>query len=140
MVLTEMREQVEEVKGFRSFFTQAKNAGLLIGVATSSERERALMVLDKVGVSTEVDVLVTAKDVTNGKPDPEMFLTTAAKLGVLPDECFVFEDSQSGITAAKSAGTTPILIMTTFGSNEIEGWQLAYKDFTEISFSEHFSH
>ncbi len=50
------------------------------------------------------DVVVTADDVAGGKPDPEGFLTAAARLGVPSDKCLVFEDSAAGIAAARTGG------------------------------------
>ena len=50
------------------------------------------------------DVTVFAEEVKSGKPNPEMFLTAAKKLGLLPEECVVFEDAESGVVAAKAGG------------------------------------
>ena len=50
--------------------------------------------------------------VTNGKPHPEIFLTAAQKLGVAPEDCLVFEDTRSGVTAARAAGMQVIGLTT----------------------------
>jgi len=57
--------------------------------------------------------VVTADDITNGKPHPEIFLTAAAKLVVAPERCLVFEDAPAGLAAARAAGMTCVGITTT---------------------------
>jgi HAD superfamily hydrolase (TIGR01509 family) len=53
---------------------------------------------------------VTAEDVTHGKPAPDMFLLAAARMGIAPSDCVVFEDSLLGLAAAKSAGMASVLV------------------------------
>ena len=79
-------------------------------VATSTRRESALHLLEKVGVLHHFDVVVGGDEVTKGKPDPEIFLTAAERLQVEPAGCVVFEDSPAGIRAAHAAGMIPILV------------------------------
>jgi beta-phosphoglucomutase len=59
------------------------------------------------------DALVGAEDVTKGKPDPEVFLTAAKRLGVPPERCLVFEDAIAGVIAAKRGGMKCIAVTTT---------------------------
>ncbi|MCE1178164.1 MAG: HAD-IA family hydrolase [Micrococcales bacterium] len=59
------------------------------------------------------DVVVTASDVTHGKPDPEPFLLAARRLGVDPAQCLVAEDAPAGLAAAKAAGCATIALTTT---------------------------
>jgi HAD superfamily hydrolase (TIGR01509 family) len=65
----------------------------------------ALKLLDK------FDVLVCAGDYVKSKPDPEPFLVAAAKLGVAPEDCLVFEDTEMGIQAATAAGMASVKIL-----------------------------
>jgi sugar-phosphatase len=58
------------------------------------------------------DVLVTADDVTHGKPDPEPYLTAAARLGRAPGVCVVFEDAEAGVAAARAAGVRHVVGVT----------------------------
>lgn len=55
-------------------------------------------------------VMITAEDVTRGKPDPEGFLLAAKRLGVAVEECLVFEDSRAGVAAAKAAGAHVVIV------------------------------
>jgi HAD superfamily hydrolase (TIGR01509 family) len=71
-------------------------------VVTSADRKLAEARLGVAGI--EPAVLVTADDVTNGKPDPEGYLLAAERLGVSPSDCLVVEDSEPGIAAGRAAG------------------------------------
>ena len=64
-------------------------------------------------------VMVTAEDVINGKPNPEPYLVAAARMGVPPRECVVVEDSPAGITSAKSAGMCALAVATTHTADEL---------------------
>jgi sugar-phosphatase len=81
-------------------------------IATSGTREVALARLHHAGLPIP-SILVTAEDVTHGKPDPEPYLVAAKGLGIPPDKCVVIEDSPAGIDAARSAGMQTVAIATT---------------------------
>lgn len=76
--------------------------GARVAIASGSSRGSILPMLDAHGI--EVDALVTSEDVSRGKPDPELFLTAAGRIDVVPERCIVIEDSEVGIEAARSAG------------------------------------
>lgn len=65
--------------------------------------------------------MVTADDITKGKPDPEPYLTGAWLLGYEPQDCLVFEDAPAGILAAKAAGMTVIAFPTTYPLDALAG-------------------
>lgn len=73
-------------------------------VVSGSTRESVEASLNALGLLDRFDLLVCAGDYTRSKPDPEPFLMAAARLGVAPRDCLVFEDTQMGITAAEGAG------------------------------------
>ena len=73
-------------------------------VGSSAPRGNLDLLLDVTGTRRYFDAVVSGDDVSRGKPDPEVFLTAAAKLGVAPDTCLVLEDAPVGVRAAKSAG------------------------------------
>ena len=81
-----------------------KSEGKKIGVATNSIKQTAEFMLQYAGVSQFLDTLVTNQDVSKPKPDPEIYISAAANLGLEPKECLVFEDNENGINAAKTAG------------------------------------
>ena len=65
-------------------------------------------------------VLVTADDVTNGKPHPEPYLKGAEGLGLTPAECLVIEDAPAGIQSARAGGMKVIGITSTYAAVDIE--------------------
>ena len=84
--------------------SQLRADGRRIAVATSSSAPFARAALDRVGVGALVDVLVTGDEVERGKPDPEIYLLSAHRLGEDPAACVAIEDTPAGVAAAKAAG------------------------------------
>jgi len=81
-----------------------------LAVVSGSKRESVTASLTSLGLLEKFNVLVCAEDYVRGKPDPEPFLVAASKLGVNPDTCLVFEDTDMGIEAAKSAGMATVRV------------------------------
>lgn len=75
-----------------------------LAVASSSSHKLIELITLKLNIRSFFDCYVSGEDVENSKPDPEIFLLTAEKLGVDPKCCLVFEDSSNGVKAAKGAG------------------------------------
>jgi beta-phosphoglucomutase family hydrolase len=96
----EVLEQIEEQHGRIPF-----------AVVSGSTRESVTASLETLNLLDKFDVLVCAGDYKNGKPDPEAFLMAAAKLGVPPEACLVFEDTEMGIQAATAAGMASVKIL-----------------------------
>jgi mannitol-1-/sugar-/sorbitol-6-phosphatase len=88
-------------------------------VVTSGGRRIAVGRLVAVGLPVP-EVLVTADDVTCGKPDPEPYQRAARDLGVPPAECIAIEDSPAGVTAAKRSGMTVLAVTTTHSAAAVE--------------------
>ena len=81
-----------------------------LALATSSYREAALGVLAALGLADCFECVGTGDDVARVKPDPELFLLVAARMGVAPADCVVLEDSGKGIVAARAAGMRCIAV------------------------------
>ncbi len=90
-----------------------KNKGVVpMAIATGGTRAVAEATLEALQISDLFDTLVTADDVSAGKPDPETFLKAAHAIGVLPEECVAFEDATPGILSAQAAGMQVITVPT----------------------------
>ena len=83
-------------------------AGFRLAVGSSGPPENVAVCIRGLGREDAFDATVTGAEVSRGKPDPEVFLKAAAKLGVPPARCAVVEDAVVGIEAAARAGTVPI--------------------------------
>jgi HAD superfamily hydrolase (TIGR01509 family) len=79
-------------------------------VVSGSTRESVTASLEALNLLERFDAMVCAGDYAKSKPDPEAFLLAAAKLGVTPELCLVFEDTEMGIQAAKAAGMASIKV------------------------------
>ncbi|MBE0554874.1 MAG: beta-phosphoglucomutase family hydrolase [Rhodobacteraceae bacterium] len=75
-----------------------------IALATASSSRNVRLVLEKAGIAGEFAAIVGGDDVSNGKPDPDIFLLAAERLGIGSDACVVIEDAISGVAAAKTGG------------------------------------
>ncbi|MGW5734392.1 MULTISPECIES: HAD family hydrolase [Streptomyces] len=99
-------------------------------VVTSAGRRLAEARLAEVGIAP--GMLIAADDITRGKPDPEPFLLAAAKLGVDPARCVVFEDAPAGLTAGRAAGMTTVALATTHTADELVA-DVVVKDLSAVS-------
>ncbi|WP_082084226.1 HAD family hydrolase [Paenibacillus beijingensis] len=101
---------VQERQGVRDYLEEAKQAGLMIGLASSSSRKWIDRFLDELGLRSYFQTIKTSEDVTNIKPDPELYLRAIESLGVEPSKAVAFEDSVNGAKAAKAAGLRCIIV------------------------------
>ncbi|MEX6691123.1 hexitol phosphatase HxpB [Danxiaibacter flavus] len=97
-----------QIPGVKAFIETLKAQNFKIGLATNSPSVVIPAVLNKLGIHHLFDAVSSAEFEPKGKPDPSIYYTTAGKLNVKPEECFVIEDSYSGMLAAKHAGMTVI--------------------------------
>jgi beta-phosphoglucomutase-like phosphatase (HAD superfamily) len=79
------------------------------------------------------DQVTTADEISHSKPDPEIYLKAADKLGVNPKDCITFEDTVSGIKSAKNAGMYVIALTTTHGADELISADWVIGSFKEVS-------
>ncbi len=113
--------------GVKLFLEEARRNGKKIALGSASKNAR--LILEKTGIISLFDEIVDGNDVTKAKPDPEVFLIAAQKLGVKNEECVVFEDSEAGIQAAKTAGMKAIGI----GSHDVlTQADEVFADFTQM--------
>lgn len=107
-------------------FLKANNQPIALGSASKNARP----ILEKTGILSYFDVIVDGNDVSNAKPDPEVFLQAAQKLSITNENSIVFEDSVAGIQAANSAGMASVGIGDATILNEAK---YNFKDFTFIN-------
>jgi len=80
-------------------------------VVSGSTRDSVTRSLKTLGILEKFETLVCAGDYTKSKPDPEPFLIAAERLGVAPEDCLVFEDTEMGIQAATAAGMASVKVL-----------------------------
>ncbi|MFB3852351.1 MAG: HAD family hydrolase [Vicinamibacterales bacterium] len=122
------------VAGSRELVSSLRAAGFVLGVGSSAPPENVDLVLDRFGGRTLFDAVVNGMEVARGKPDPEVFLLVARRMGIDPSRCAVIEDAVPGIEAAHRAGMAAVAYVSTGRSRE--EFQQASADLIVQSLSE----
>jgi len=123
----EHMDESEILSGVLHILQYLKGKNQMIGLGSASKNARPI--LEKVKIIDYFDAIVDGNDVTNAKPDPEVFLQAAKLLHATPDNSIVFEDSVAGIQAANIAGMTSVGIGEASVLHEA---QYIFSDFTHI--------
>jgi len=100
------------VPGVRQFLERYRQVSM--GLASNAERENIDFLLDRAGLRGYFRAVVDGHQVRHPKPDPEIYLRTAKILNIAPVNCIVFEDSYSGVQAARAAGMRVVGVSTTY--------------------------
>lgn len=110
-VQDELNKQDFELKpGVFELFDWLKGEGIQIALASSTRQVSVTRMLDHAGLTDYFSAIVCGDMVSRSKPDPEIFLTAAGRLGAEPEVCYVIEDSYNGIRAAHAAGMHPVMV------------------------------
>ncbi len=120
------------VDGIRELIISMKEKGLNLAVGSSSAAELIEIILKKIGLSEYFSHTVSAFEVENGKPSPDIFLEAAARFNASPENCLVIEDSALGIQAARSAGMKVVGVRNHTSGNQ----DLSRADILVTGFSE----
>jgi beta-phosphoglucomutase len=104
--------------GARALLQSLRQAGFALAIGSSAPPANVEVVLAELGVRSLFGAIVTGSDVTRGKPDPQVFLLAAQRLGIAPARCVVVEDAPPGIAAAKAAGMAAIGLVSTGRARE----------------------
>lgn len=127
------------VEGAIEFLEAARNLSVKMAVATAAPVANMEFILDGLDLRKYFGAITTAADITNGKPDPEIFLKSAEKLNVEPQNCLVFEDAIGGFQAAHRARMKSVGIATVNSIEDIlksDSVVEAHKDFRDLKPSE----
>jgi beta-phosphoglucomutase family hydrolase len=108
-----LEKGLEPLPGVRTWLGRLAEARLPCAIGSSTHRKNIEVSLDVLGLRNFFDEIVSAEDVSHGKPDPEVFLKAAEKIGMAAKRCVVFEDAHVGIEAAHRAGMRVIAVATT---------------------------
>jgi len=92
----------EILPGVPEFLQELRKKGIKIALGSASKNSP--MILDRIQLSGMFDAVVDGNSITEAKPNPEVFLKGAERLGISPENCVVFEDAIAGIEAARNAG------------------------------------
>ena len=144
IVLTEEKEAIyrelyrphlQPAPGLLDFLGALKAQGVKLAVGTSAPESNVFFTLDGLPLRPYFDAVVDASMIHKGKPDPEIYLTAAQRVGVKPARSVVFEDAFAGIEAGLRAGMKVIALATTHTREELAdtGASLIVDDFTQLT-------
>ena len=109
----EIRERFPTMDGARELVAALHEAGFALAVASSAPPENVELALARLGVAACFGAVLTGRDVRRGKPDPQVFLRAAERLGAPPSRCVVVEDAPVGVEAAHRAGMKAVALLST---------------------------
>ena len=104
---------IHPIEGLGTLLETLSKAGIRCAVGSSAGRKNIDFVLEKCHIGQYFETIVCGDEVTKCKPDPEIYLTAAHKLGLDPQQCLVFEDAKAGIESAYRAGAGRIVALAT---------------------------
>ena len=124
---------ITPLPGVVEFIARLKALGVPRAVASSTHRLNIDTILEVLDLTGAFDAIVSAEDVSRGKPHPEVFLTAAAKIGVAPQSAVVFEDAHVGIAAARSAGMRVVAVTTAHRRDQLTDADLVVDRLDELT-------
>ena len=125
----ELYLDIKPLEGLHSFLEKLEKKGIPTAIATSAPRANVDFTISRTHIERFFPVILDDSFVTIGKPDPEIYLKSAAALGMSPAQCLVFEDSLSGVTAGKRAGCKVVGLTTTHTPEELNETDLNIDNF-----------
>ncbi|MBI4176801.1 MAG: HAD family phosphatase [Candidatus Aenigmarchaeota archaeon] len=125
--------KIRPISGVVELVEKMKNSQLTLGVASASRKDFIELVLRELGIEKHFSAVTSSDEVSSGKPDPAVFLLTARKMGVHPEDCVVIEDAPKGVRAAKLAKMKCIAITTTHSAEELGDADKIIKSFGELT-------
>ncbi len=126
--------EIEPMEGLLAFLENLRGHEVKVALASSGEPRRIGLIMKRLGLDEVFSVRVTADDVVHGKPDPEVFLKAAEKLGIAPADCAVIEDAKLGVDAANSAGMLSVGFNAIPGRQDLSAAKLIVGGFAELSY------
>jgi beta-phosphoglucomutase family hydrolase len=107
------RQNIEPLPGAIELLRSLREEGFKMALASSAPRENIELLLGTLGIGEFFDTIVSAKEVAEGKPSPQLFLAAAEGLGTNSGDCLVIEDALAGVKAAKAGGMKCIAVTNT---------------------------
>ncbi len=123
---------LKPLPGAIGLLSALKEKKFKMALASSSTPENIQMIVTGLQIGKYFDVIITDKDVIEGKPDPQVFLLAARRLGVKPEDCIVVEDAVVGVTAAKRAGMHCLAVTTTHPGESLREADIIVDSFEEL--------
>lgn len=115
------RDGITPLPGVKRLLQALHDLGIPCSVGSSTDRANIELIMEVTGLTPWFAAVTAAEDVQRGKPDPQVFLKAAEKIGRDPRQCVVFEDAHVGIAAALAAGARAVAVCTTHPPESFAG-------------------
>ena len=134
-IFRQMEHQITPVPGALEFLNALSNSGVTAAIATSASEIRTLSTIERMGIAEHFEAVITASDVSTGKPDPTVYRLACERLGVPTPQALAFDDAPAGVQSAKSAGMRCIGISSNGLTSQllINGAERVIPDFVGLS-------
>ncbi|WP_111672392.1 HAD family hydrolase [Algoriphagus litoralis] len=126
------QHHIDPIPGFMEFFHSLREAKLKTAVATSAPFANLELIGGRLDLFPHLESALASEQVSKHKPDPEVYLKTAANLSLDPSQCIVFEDSFSGVSAAKNANMKVVGVLSSHSIDELPICDLYIEDYRDL--------
>ena len=126
------KPHVQPIAGLMPFLADLKKHGVKTGIGTSAPKANLDLILSKIPFAEIMESMLASENVVQHKPNPEIYLKSMQALGASPEHTVIFEDSHTGVLAAKAAGAKVVGVLTSQQPNELppcDAYINDYKDF-----------
>ena len=127
------KDKVVTIPHYLEFLSALKSHNFKTAVATSAPRANLELIINTLNIADKMDSMMASEDVTSHKPNPEVYLKSAARVGADPSDCVVFEDSFSGVTAGLNAGMKVVGVLSSHTKEELPPCHFYINDYSEIN-------
>ncbi|MGJ1268083.1 HAD family hydrolase [Sphingobacterium spiritivorum] len=127
------KSEIMPIARFPEFLDELKQEGFKTAVATSAPKANLDLIVEGLQFGPKMESMLSSENVTKHKPDPQVYLLTAERLGIDPSQCLVFEDSYSGISAALNAGMKVVGVLSSHTREQLPPCDAYISDYTEIT-------
>ncbi|MBN1919297.1 MAG: HAD family phosphatase [Verrucomicrobia bacterium] len=128
-----IRHSVPAMPGAVGLIEALHADGARLAIGSSGPPENIELCLREMGILERFDAVVTGNDVTRGKPDPQVFLLAAERIGLSPERCVVVEDAVTGVEAAKRAGMRAVALTSSHPLKSFPHADLLVEGLTALS-------
>lgn len=133
LVIGVMKQELAMMSGAVKLLKKLKDKNYLMALASSSPKVVINFVVNKLEIGKYFEAIISADDVSQGKPDPAIYLLAAKELEVKPGDCIVLEDAPNGVKAANVAGMKTIGVINEFADREaLSGADIIMSNLTEF--------
>ncbi len=131
-----MGQKIRPFPGVLKLITSLKEHGFKIAIASAAPMENIRLITRHLKIADCFDAIVSSWEVSRGKPDPQIFLLAAEKLGVAAERCIVIEDAIAGVTASRRAGMHCIAVTNTSRRQDLQEADLVIDTLEKITIAD----